>query len=221
MCAAGIQGAKRRGKPSRTTTPYPDARRRPDLVQRDFTAERPNELWVADFSYLRSWERVVFFSFVIDVYSRKVIGRQFAGHMRTDWSSTRCGWRSPPESEFKGSSGRRSRCAGPRAPVSARSPSSGGSPLTTSRELRRDAATRCGKSSIGRQSAVEGGADRAPSEDREARRQRASLRIRAGATLRPGPPAGRDRRSGPRGGALERVQQADSSGPSVGRAREP
>jgi putative transposase len=83
MRAAGIQGAKRRGKPWRTTTPDPRARRRPDLVNRDFTAEHPNELWVADFSYLRCWEGVVFFSFVIDVFSRKVVGWQFAAHMRT------------------------------------------------------------------------------------------------------------------------------------------
>jgi putative transposase len=83
MRQAGIQGAKRRGKPWRTTTPDPQARRRADLVQRDFTASQPNELWVADFSYLRCWEGVVFFSFVIDVYSRMVVGWQFASHMRT------------------------------------------------------------------------------------------------------------------------------------------
>jgi putative transposase len=81
MRAHGIQGAKRRGKPWRTTTP--DPRRRPDLVNRDFTAEHPNQLWIADFSYLRCWEGLVFFSFVIDVYSRKVVGWQFARHMRT------------------------------------------------------------------------------------------------------------------------------------------
>jgi putative transposase len=83
MRTEGIQGAKRRGKPWRTTMPDPDACRRPDLVQRDFTASAPNELWVADFSYLRCWEGVVFFSFVIDVFSRKVVGWQFAAHMRT------------------------------------------------------------------------------------------------------------------------------------------
>ena len=83
MAANGIRGAKRRGKPWRTTTPDPQAARRPDLVERDFTASAPNELWVADFSYLRCWEGVVFFSFVIDVYSRKVVGWQFASHMRT------------------------------------------------------------------------------------------------------------------------------------------
>jgi len=84
MRSAGIQGAKRRGKPWRTTRPDPQAGRRPDLVQRDFTASRPNELWVADLSYLRCWEGLVFFAFVIDAFSRKIVGWQLATHMRTD-----------------------------------------------------------------------------------------------------------------------------------------
>ena len=84
MRAHAIQGAKRRGKPWRTTTPDASATRAPDLVNRDFTATRPDELWVADFTYLRCWEGVVFFSFVIDVYSRRIVGWQFASHMRTD-----------------------------------------------------------------------------------------------------------------------------------------
>lgn len=79
----GIRGAKRRGKPWRTTKPDPDARRRPDLVQRDFTATAPNRLWVGDLSYLRCWEGVVFFAFILDVYSRRIVGWQLAGHMRT------------------------------------------------------------------------------------------------------------------------------------------
>jgi putative transposase len=79
-----IQGAKRRGKPWRTTTPDPKAQRHPDLVNRDFTASRPDELWLADFTYLRCWEGVVFFSFVIDAYSRMIVGWQFAANMRTD-----------------------------------------------------------------------------------------------------------------------------------------
>jgi len=83
MRAHGIQGAKRRGKPWRTTISDPTAVRRPDLVQRKFTAERPDQLWVADFTYLRCWEGLVFFAFVIDVYSRRVVGWQLAPHMRT------------------------------------------------------------------------------------------------------------------------------------------
>jgi transposase InsO family protein len=84
MRANGIQGAKRRGKPWRTTTPDGAALRPPDLVQREFVAAGPDELWCVDFTYLRCWEGVVFFAFVIDVYSRRVVGWQFADHMRTD-----------------------------------------------------------------------------------------------------------------------------------------
>jgi transposase InsO family protein len=79
----GIQGAKRRGRPWRTTTPDPAAHRPPDLVERDFTAERPDQLYVADFTYLRCWEGVVFFAFVLDVFSRRIVGWQLAAHMRT------------------------------------------------------------------------------------------------------------------------------------------
>jgi transposase InsO family protein len=85
MKAHGIQGAKRRGKPWRTTTkPDPRAARRPDLVQRDFAVEAPNRLWGADISYLRCWEGLVFFAFVLDAYSRMIVGWQLATHMRTD-----------------------------------------------------------------------------------------------------------------------------------------
>jgi putative transposase len=83
MRAAGIQGAKRRGKPWRTTKPDLKARRRSDLVQRNFSADGPDRLWVADLSYLRCWEGVVFFAFVLDAFSRKVVGWQLASHMRT------------------------------------------------------------------------------------------------------------------------------------------
>jgi putative transposase len=84
MRSQGIQGAKRRGKPWRTTKPDPNAQRCPDLVQRKFTAIEPNRLWVGDLSYLRCWEGVVYFAFIIDVFSRRVVGWQLAGHMRTD-----------------------------------------------------------------------------------------------------------------------------------------
>jgi putative transposase len=80
----GIQGAKRRGKPWRTTIPDREAQRRPDLVQRDFSAAGRNQLWVADFTYLRCWEGLVFFAFVVDAYDRQLLGWQFAAHMRTD-----------------------------------------------------------------------------------------------------------------------------------------
>jgi putative transposase len=84
MRTNGIQGAKRRGKPWRTTYPDAGAHRPADLVERDFSAGRPDELWFADFTYLRCWEGVVYFAFVIDAYSRAIVGWQFAAHMRTD-----------------------------------------------------------------------------------------------------------------------------------------
>jgi len=84
MKAQGIRGAKRRGKPWRTTRPDPQAARRPDLVQRDFRTVGPNQLWVADISYLRCWEGLVFFAFILDGFSRMIVGWQLASHVRTD-----------------------------------------------------------------------------------------------------------------------------------------
>jgi putative transposase len=83
MREAAIQGAKPRGRRGAPTTPDPAATRPADLVERDFGAEAPNRLWLADFTYLRCWEGAVFFSFVIDAYSRRIVGWQFAEHMRT------------------------------------------------------------------------------------------------------------------------------------------
>jgi hypothetical protein len=83
MRQAGLRGAKRRGKPWRTTIADPGAQRPADLVRRDFTASAPDRLYVCDFTYLRCWEGREYFSFVIDVFSRRVVGWQLAGQMRT------------------------------------------------------------------------------------------------------------------------------------------
>jgi putative transposase len=82
MSQAGIHGAKRRGRPWRTTIADPNATRPADLVCRDFSAEAPDRLWVCDFTRLRCWDGVLYFAFVIDVYSRRVVGWQLAAHMR-------------------------------------------------------------------------------------------------------------------------------------------
>jgi putative transposase len=79
----GIVGAKRRGRHWPTTIADHDALRPADLVERDFTAQAPDRLWVCDFTRLRCWEGVVYFTFVIDVYSRRIVGWQLASHMRT------------------------------------------------------------------------------------------------------------------------------------------
>jgi putative transposase len=83
MRQAGIQGAKRRGKPWRTTIPDPNAVRPADLVERDFSATEPDRLWVCDLTRLRCWDGVLYLAFVIDVFSRRVVGWQLATHMRT------------------------------------------------------------------------------------------------------------------------------------------
>jgi putative transposase len=84
MRQEGIRGAKRRGKPWRTTIADPQGHKRPDLVERDFTAERPDALWVGDLTYLRTWEGRMYFAFLIDVFSRMIVGWQLATHMRCD-----------------------------------------------------------------------------------------------------------------------------------------
>ena len=84
MRQAGIRGAKRRGKPWRTTIADPAAEKRPDLVNRQFTADAPDRLWVGDLTYLRTWEGRMYFAFLIDVFSRMIVGWQLATHMRCD-----------------------------------------------------------------------------------------------------------------------------------------
>ncbi|MFD8197266.1 DDE-type integrase/transposase/recombinase [Streptomyces wuyuanensis] len=64
--------------------PEPSAPRHPDLVDRDFTASRPDQLWVADMTYVRTWSGWAYVAFVLDVYSRMIVGWPVANHMRTE-----------------------------------------------------------------------------------------------------------------------------------------
>jgi transposase InsO family protein len=73
MRSAGMNG-RRRGRPVRTTVADRNAARAPDLLQRDFTAPTPNRRWVADFTYVRTWSGFVYVCFVIDCYSRAIVG---------------------------------------------------------------------------------------------------------------------------------------------------
>jgi putative transposase len=68
----------------RTTTPDLTAQRPLDLVQRAFTADRPNALWVADFTSVATWRGVVYVAFVRDVFSRRIVGWRATTHLRTD-----------------------------------------------------------------------------------------------------------------------------------------
>ena len=82
MRAEGIEGV-RRSKRVRTTKPDPGAPRHPDLVGRDFTATGPNQLWVTDLTYVPTWAGVAYVCFIIDAYSRMIVGWRVASHMRT------------------------------------------------------------------------------------------------------------------------------------------
>jgi putative transposase len=83
MGELGIAGAVR-GKTTRTTIHDEQAPRPADLVERDFSATRPNQLWVADLTYVRTWSGFCYAAFIIDVYSRLLVGWQLASHLRTD-----------------------------------------------------------------------------------------------------------------------------------------
>jgi putative transposase len=74
----------RRGKPRRTTTPDTTAPRPADLVNRDFSAQRPNQLWVADLTYVATWSGFVYVALVIDAFSRFIVGWQASRSLRTD-----------------------------------------------------------------------------------------------------------------------------------------
>jgi putative transposase len=84
MRQQAIEG-KLRGRKKRTTVPDEAAvERARDLLQRDFTAARPNEKWVCDITYLRTWSGFLYLAFVLDCYSRMIVGWQLATHMRTE-----------------------------------------------------------------------------------------------------------------------------------------
>jgi putative transposase len=82
MKAQCLQG-RRRGRQFITTRPDANADRPPDRVQRRFEASKPNELWVVDFTYVSTWAGMAFTAFVIDVYSRRIVGWRVAGRMPT------------------------------------------------------------------------------------------------------------------------------------------
>jgi len=82
MRELGLAGA-RRGKRRRTTVPDPAAARPADLVQRRFHRPAPDRLWVADFTYVPTWSGMVYVAFVIDAYSRRIVGWRAATSMRT------------------------------------------------------------------------------------------------------------------------------------------
>lgn len=83
MREAGISGLQRR-KRGRTTISVPGVRVADDLVERQFRPEAPNVLWIADVTYLRTWEGWLYLAAVQDAYSRRIVGWSMADHMRSE-----------------------------------------------------------------------------------------------------------------------------------------
>jgi len=83
MRQLGLAGAVR-GRKLRTTIPDEVVARPADLVQRDFTAIQPNQLWVADLTYVATWAGFVYVAFIIDVYSRRIVGWRVSPSLRSD-----------------------------------------------------------------------------------------------------------------------------------------
>lgn len=83
MRAADLQGVSRRKGP-RTTRRRAGARPAPDLVQRHFSAQGPNRLWVADITYIATWSGWLYLAVVVDAWSRRVVGWAMANHLRTE-----------------------------------------------------------------------------------------------------------------------------------------
>jgi len=83
MKEAGLRGASRRKRPS-TTVRDDSGRTVPDLVDRDFTASGPDELWVADITYVPTQSGYLYLAVVVDAYSRKVVGWEMADHLRSE-----------------------------------------------------------------------------------------------------------------------------------------
>jgi putative transposase len=83
MKKAGIMGVSRRKKHGLTKRDK-NAHPIPDLVDRNFTAERPDQLWVADITYIPTWSGFLYLAVVLDVWQRKVVGWSMATHLRTE-----------------------------------------------------------------------------------------------------------------------------------------
>jgi transposase InsO family protein len=83
MNALGLRGAVR-GKSIKTTVPDLDAARPADLVERAFVASRPNQLWVADITFVATWRGFVYVAFIVDVFSRRIVGWRVSTSIKTD-----------------------------------------------------------------------------------------------------------------------------------------
>ena len=83
MHSERLEGVSRRRR-HRTTRRDRDARPAPDLIERDFTVDGPNRLWVSDITYIPTWSGFLYLAVVLDAFSRRVVGWAMANHLRTE-----------------------------------------------------------------------------------------------------------------------------------------
>jgi len=109
MRRAGLQGI-RRGQIVQTTVAGDKALCPLDRVQRQFHADRPNQLWVSDFTYVSTWQGWLYVAFVIDVFARRIVGWRVSTSMKTDFgpraslvcpSAALLGWSDPSQRPWK------------------------------------------------------------------------------------------------------------------------
>jgi putative transposase len=91
MRQMGLAG-RVRGKRKRTTIPADIGVRPADLVERQFVATAPNQLWIADITYVATWSGFAYAAFIIDVFSRRIVGWRVANSLRADLLSMRWRW---------------------------------------------------------------------------------------------------------------------------------
>jgi len=97
MREMGLVGASRGRAWIATTQSDPTAERPRDLVDRHFTATRPNQLWVSDFTYVSTWRGFVYVAFVIDVFARRIVGWRVSSSLATDFVLDALEQASPPQ----------------------------------------------------------------------------------------------------------------------------
>ena len=111
MRKAGLVGVTRR-RECWTTVRDRGVQPAPDLVRRDFVADAPNQLWVADITYIPTWSGFLYLAVVLDVFSRRIVGWSMANHLRTELIPRR-----PRDGDRTAQAGERDPSFGPGLPI--------------------------------------------------------------------------------------------------------
>ena len=153
MTELGLRGVVR-GRSFKVTTHAADGTERPlDLVDRDFTASRPNELWVSDLTYVRTGRTFAYVAFIIDAFARRIVGWQISSSLRSDWPwmpwsrRSASGWETRASAQFITRTAAFNIClfatlSGSRSPASSPRSGAAATPTTTRWPRRSSGSTR-------------------------------------------------------------------------------